>query len=155
MMGPWLIFASLLNKAAMALYDGNPATPAFCQFIEHAQVTMLGVVPSLVKRWREQDAIANADWRQLRLFSSTGEASNAEDYFWLMVQAHYKPVIEYCGGTEIGGDDSGNPSDRGEIFIVPPTIGLSVQLLNRDHHQEYFAGTPPVSGAPTGGQMIR
>lgn len=26
-----------------------------------------------------------------------------DDYLWLMGRAHYKPVIEYCGGTEIGG----------------------------------------------------
>lgn len=26
-----------------------------------------------------------------------------DEYLWLMGRAHYKPVIEYCGGTEIGG----------------------------------------------------
>lgn len=26
-----------------------------------------------------------------------------DDYLWLMGRAGYKPVIEYCGGTEIGG----------------------------------------------------
>lgn len=26
-----------------------------------------------------------------------------DDYLWLMGRAYYKPVIEYCGGTEIGG----------------------------------------------------
>lgn len=36
-------------------------------------------------------------------FGSTGEASNVDEYLWLMGRAHYKPVIEYCGGTEIGG----------------------------------------------------
>lgn len=36
-------------------------------------------------------------------FGSTGEASNVDEYLWLMSRAHYKPVIEYCGGTEIGG----------------------------------------------------
>lgn len=38
-----------------------------------------------------------------RCFSSTGEASSVDEYLWLMGRAHYKPVIEYCGGTEIGG----------------------------------------------------
>lgn len=38
-----------------------------------------------------------------RCFSSTGEASNVDEYLWLMGRARYKPVIEYCGGTEIGG----------------------------------------------------
>ncbi len=178
MMGPWLIFASLLNKAALAVYEGNPASKEFCQFVQRANVTMLGVVPSLVRRWREIRATTDVDWQHLRLFSSTGEASNEEDYFWLMAQARYKPVIEYCGGTEIGGgyitgtvvhpavpatfttpaialdfvllDESGKPADRGEVFVVPPSIGLSVQLLNRDHHQEYYAGTPPVTAEMAG-----
>ena len=39
-------------------------------------------------------------------------------------------------------DRGGVESDEGEIFIVPPSIGLSTRLLNRDHHGEYFAGTP-------------
>ena len=42
-------------------------------------------------------------WAALRCFSSTGEASALEDYHWLMTMAGYKPVIEICGGTEIGG----------------------------------------------------
>ena len=42
-------------------------------------------------------------WAALRCFSSTGEASAPEDYHWLMAMAGYKPVIEICGGTEIGG----------------------------------------------------
>lgn len=26
-----------------------------------------------------------------------------DEYLWLMSRAGYKPIIEYCGGTEIGG----------------------------------------------------
>lgn len=43
------------------------------------------------------------EWGALRCFSSTGEASSPEDYHWLMARGGYKPVIECCGGTEIGG----------------------------------------------------
>src|SRR5262249_59191392 len=35
------------------------------------------------------------------------------------------------------------PADKGEAFVVPPSIGLSNTLLNQDHHEIYFAGTPP------------
>jgi hypothetical protein len=39
-----------------------------------------------------------------RCFSSTGEASSPDDYHWLMALVPgYRPVVEYCGGTEIGG----------------------------------------------------
>ena len=39
----------------------------------------------------------------MRCFASTGEASAPEDYHWLTAQAGYKPVLELCGGTELGG----------------------------------------------------
>ncbi len=176
MMGPWLIYASLVNGAAMALYEGLPSGEGFARFVEAAGVTVLGVVPALVKAWRASGA--EADWSRVRLFSSTGEASNQEDYLWLMSRAGYRaPVIEYCGGTEIGGghitgsvlqpaspavfttpalgldfvvlDEGGKPVEEGgmgELFLVPPSIGLSQTLLNQDHHKVYYAGCPKGPG---------
>lgn len=170
MMGPWLIYASLINRATMALAGEAPNTPAFCRFIRDARVSMLGIVPSIVKAWRAGGMTDGVDWSSLRAFSSTGEASNADDYLWLMARAGYRPVVEYCGGTEIGGgyitqaltqpaspatfstpalgldvrimDENGHPAHNGELFIVPPSIGLSHTLLNRDHDEVYHAGAP-------------
>jgi acetyl-CoA synthetase len=170
MMGPWLIYASLVNRATMGLYYGAANTPEFCRFVETARVRMLGVVPSLVKAWRAHGMTDGTDWSGVRAFSSTGEASNADDYLWLMARARYRPVIEYCGGTEIGGgyitqtlvqpaspatfstptlglevailDEQGRPGTQGELYVVPPSIGLSVSLLNRHHHEVYYQETP-------------
>lgn len=170
MMGPWLIFATLMNRAAMALYCGAPTGRDFGKFVQDAKATMVGVVPSLVKTWRNSACMDVLDWSAIGRFSSTGECSSAEDMRWLSRFAGGKPVIEYCGGTEIGGayitstlvqpwiagtfstpvlgldvvilDDAGAPADNGELFIVPPSIGLSTKLLNKDHHEVYFAGTP-------------
>jgi acetyl-CoA synthetase len=170
MMGPWLIFAALLNRATLGLYGGAPTGRDFCRFVQDARATMLGVVPSLVKTWRAAEAARGLDWSAIKVFSSTGECSNADDMRWLMAQAGGRPVVEYCGGTEIGGayiastvvepcvpsvfttptlgldfvilDERGEPADEGEVFLVPPSIGMSTSLLNRDHHEVYFAGTP-------------
>ncbi len=170
MMGPWLIFAGLINRATIALYAGSPTNREFCKFVQDARVTMLGVVPSIVRAWRNNDCIKGLDWSCIKAFSSTGECSNSEDMLFLMSRAGYKPVIEYCGGTELGGghitgtvvqpaapgtfstpalgldfvvlDEEGQKSDNGEIFLIPPCIGLSTELLNKDHHQIYFEGTP-------------
>jgi acetyl-CoA synthetase len=170
MMGPWLIYASLVNRASMALYYGAPTGRAFCEFVQDANVTMLGVVPSLVKTWRNAKCAEGLDWSSVKAFSSTGECSYADDMLYLMSLAGYKPIIEYCGGTEIGGgyitgtmvqpaspstfstpalgldftllDEKGAQCDNGELFLIPPSIGLSDRLLNRDHHEVYFAGTP-------------
>ncbi len=170
MMGPWLIYASLINDATIALYDDVPVERGFIDFVADSGVTVLGTVPSIVSVWRATGILDDAPWTEVRVLSSTGEASVPGDYAWLMEQAGGVPVIEYCGGTEIGGayisgtviqdavpatfttptlgldvrilDDEGKQADSGELFIVPPSIGLSQTLLNEDHHEVYYAGVP-------------
>ena len=186
MMGPWLIFAGLLNRATIGLFSGAPTGCGFGRFVQAAKTTMLGVVPSLVKQWRNTNCMAGADWSAIKVMSSTGECSNPEDMQWLMQLAGGKPMIEYCGGTEIGGgyitgtvtrpcvpgtfnspalgldmvilDERGLPADCGELFIVPPSIGLSTKLLNQEHHEVYFADAPSGPNGETlrrhGDQML-
>lgn len=185
MMGPWLIYAALLNGATIALYDDAPTTRSFVEFVQKAGVTMLGVVPSIVSAWREAGVLASGDWTSLRVLSSTGEASTERDSRWLMDVAGGIPMIEYCGGTEIGGgyvtatvlqpavpswfttptlgldlvlvDDDGEVASQGEAFLVPPSIGLSSELLNADHSAVYFDDVP-TSDRPLrrhGDQMLR
>jgi len=183
MMGPWLIYATLINRACIALYEGLPSGRGFTDFVRRAGVNCLGVVPSLVRAWKDSGACDEVDWSMIRTFSSTGEPSNRRDYLWLMSRAGYHaPVIEYCGGTEIGGghltgtvvqpaspatfstpalgldvvvlDDEGLPvadGEEGELFLVPPAIGLSQELLNRDHDAVYYAGCP----AGPNGELLR
>ena len=37
-----------------------------------------------------------------RAFGTTGEASDIDDDLWLSSRAYYRPIIECCGGTELG-----------------------------------------------------
>jgi acetyl-CoA synthetase len=170
MMGPWLVFASMLNGAALALYDDVARGRAFGAFVRDAGVTFLGVVPSLVSDWRASRCMAGLDWSTIRRYASTGEASDPTDVRYLSTLAGGKPVLEYIGGTEIGGgylvgslvaecwpseftlpafgldvvlvDQDGRPSDEGEAFLVPPSVGLSTELLNGDHDAVYHEGVP-------------
>jgi len=103
MMGPWLVFAALINKASIGLYYGAPLDVGFGTFVQEAKVTMLGVVPSIVKHWKASGCMEGLDWSPIKCFSSTGEVSNPTEMTYLMQLAGGKPVIEYCGGTEIGG----------------------------------------------------
>ncbi|MFV2071952.1 MAG: AMP-binding protein [Thermoanaerobaculales bacterium] len=191
MMGPWLIYATLINRACIALFEGLPSGRGFTGFVHRAGVSMLGVVPSLVRAWKDSGACDGIDWSMVRVFSSTGEPSNRLDYLWLMSRASYRaPVVEYCGGTEIGGghvtgtvvqpaspatfstpalgldmvilDEEGKPvgeGGEGEVFLLPPSIGLSQELLNRDHDAIYYADCPPGPAGATlrrhGDQMAR
>jgi acetyl-CoA synthetase len=93
-----------------------------------------------------------------------------------MSRADYRaPVIEYLGGTEIGGGhltgtvlQPASPSTfttpalgvdvvildetgTGELFLVPPALGLSQELLNRDHDAVYYDGCPEGPG----GEVLR
>lgn len=173
MMAPWLIFAALINRATLAIYTGASTNEGFGRFAEQSGITILGTVPSIVRAWRTQAFEQKFNWK-VRVFSSTGEPSNADDYFYLMSLTNFRaPVIEYCGGTEIGGayitgtivqpaspatfttptlgldfyllDDAGRPVGKrqaGEVFLVPPSLGMSQRLLNADHHREYYADVP-------------
>ena len=175
MMGPWLIFATLVNGATMALFEGSPASEQFVRFVARERVSILGVIPALVRAWYQRDAVQNREWHGRRLFSSTGEASNQKDYLWLMSRTGYRtPVIEYLGGTEIGGGhitgtvvqpaspatfttpalgtnvvlrtEDGRPAapgEDGELFLIPPALGLSQRLLNQDHDAVYYQDCPP------------
>ncbi len=187
MMGPWLIFAALINRAAIGLFEGSPLERPFGRFVQQAGVTMLGVVPSLVRAWRQCGCMDGLDWSSVRVFSSTGECSNADDMRYLSQLAGGRPIIEYCGGTEIGGgylaatvvqpnipstfstpalgngllilDEHGAPAHAGELFLIPPAIGMSNRLLNFEHHEVYYQDTPTGPAGETlrrhGDQMLR
>ena len=174
MMGPWLIYAAFLNRATMALYYGVPTERGFGEFVRDAKVAMLGVIPSMVRTWRSTGCMEGIDFSALQAFSATGECSNAEDMHYLMALAGYRPVLEYCGGTELAGgyllstlvepvapatfnsatlgtdlvilDEAGVACDSGEVFLIPPAIGMSSQVLNRDHHEIYFEGVATIQG---------
>ena len=181
MMGPWLIFTGLLNQATIALYEGAPIERAFCEFLVQARVTMLGIVPAIVRGWRHGGLADGLDWSAIRVFSSTGEASDPDDYAWLMnlggPAGETRPVIEYCGGSELAGGyiastllGPSNPSvfnapclgtafvvlredgtrcepgEIGEVFLVPPALGMTTRLLNRSNEAVYYDGSPVRDG---------
>lgn len=174
MMGPWLVFASLINKASIALYYGTPTDANFGQFVQDAKVTMLGVIPSFVKYWQSSKCMEQFNWNAIQCYSSTGEVSNPLEMNYLMQLANNKPVIEYCGGTEIGGgyitstvvqpniastfssqalggefillDETNNKTKKGELFLIPPIMGLSNTLLNSNHYDVYYKNTPKYEG---------
>ena len=176
MMGPWLIYAAFLNRATMALYYGKATERDFGEFVQAAGITMLGVIPSMVRTWRSTGCMEGINFSAIRAFSTTGECSNPEDMHYLMALAGYRPILEYCGGTELAGgyllstlvepvapatfnsaalgtdlailDEDGQECASGEVFLVPPAIGMSTRVLNRDHREVYYAGVPKRGGVP-------
>ena|SRR5438128_7335216 len=110
MMGPWLVFGTLLTGATMMLYDGAPDFPGpdrLWSLVERHRVTTLGLSPTLVRsllKHGEEPVLAH-HLSCLRKFASTGEPWNPDPWLWLFhaVGGGRLPILNYSGGTEISG----------------------------------------------------
>lgn len=117
MMGPWLVFGTLILGATMFLYDGAPDYPGADRvwaMVERHRLTALGISPTLVRALAPlgEAPVRSHDLSSLRLFGSTGEPWNPEPWRWLFEVAGEarRPIINYSGGTEVsGGILMGNP----------------------------------------------
>jgi acetyl-CoA synthetase len=117
MMGPWLVFGSLLLGATFFIYDGAPDYPGpdrLWQIVENHEITTLGISPTLVRALISHGTtpFEGKDLSSLKYFASTGEPWNPTPWMWLFetVGEKQRPIINYSGGTEIsGGIVMGNP----------------------------------------------
>jgi acetyl-CoA synthetase len=139
MMGPWLVFGTLLLGATMMLYDGAPDFPRsdrLWQLVERHRVTTLGISPTLVRALiRHGDAPVRAhDLSLLRKFGSTGEPWNPDPWLWLFetVGSGARPIINYSGGTEIsGGILMGNVlTPLKPCAFSGPLPGMAAEVVN-------------------------
>ncbi len=110
MMGPFLVFGALGLGATIVLYEGTPDFPApdrLWQVCADHRVTHLGLAPTAVRALMTHgdEHPARHDLSQLRILASTGEPWNTEPWKWFAahVGRGIAPIINYSGGTEIGG----------------------------------------------------
>ena len=143
MMGPWLIFGSLIVGGTMVLYEGTPETPdpgrLWRMAADHG-VTILGVSPTLVRSlmpagdgWPRRH-----DLSRLRVLGGTGEPWNPDPFRWFFtaVGGGRLPVINYSGGTEIsGGIVCGNViSPLRPCSFAGPLPGMAADVLDESGH---------------------
>lgn len=110
MMGPWAILGALTLGASVVLFEGAPDYPgperlwALC---EKHRVSHLGLSPTLVRALLPygSEPVQQHNLSSLRVLGSTGEPWNSEPYLWFFntVGQGKLPIINYSGGTEIGG----------------------------------------------------
>ena len=110
MMGPWLVFGSLILGATMFLYDGAPDFPSPSRLWELAErhgINQMGVSPTLIRSLipHGEEHFRKHDLSSLKCFASTGEPWNPDPWMWLFekVGGGRIPIINYSGGTEISG----------------------------------------------------
>ncbi len=139
MMGPWLVFGSLLLGATLFISDTAPDYPApdrVWAMMERYHITHLGLSPTFVRAIipHGEHLATQHDLSALRFFASTGEPWNPDPWLWLFekVGGSKRPIINYSGGTEIsGGIVMGNPL----LPIKPcafsaPCPGIAADVFN-------------------------
>ena len=139
MMGPWLVFGSLLLGATFFISDTAPDYPEpdrVWSLMERYHVTHLGLAPTFVRAIIPHGAqmATKHDLSALRFFASTGEPWNPDPWLWLFekVGGSKLPIINYSGGTEIsGGIVMGNPLlPMKPCAFSAPCPGIAADVLD-------------------------
>ena len=144
MMGPWLVLASLLNRATMFFFDGAPDYPSVdrvWQLCARHRITLLGLSPMLVRALMPHgtDYVTRHDLSQLRAVGATGSPWGPSSWRWIFenVLEGRKPIFNYTGGTEISGGIL-----AGSLFkpLKPAAFGGPIPGMDADVVDE--AGNP-------------
>ncbi|OUC80271.1 AMP-binding protein [Gordonia lacunae] len=140
-MGPLAAFGTHANGATLVLYEGSPDVPDTARLwdlVARHRVTMLGVSPTLIRALKSTplDEIGRHDLSSVRVLGSTGEPWDPDSYDWLAAEVFggRVPVINFSGGTEVGGS-----------FLAPypvepipscslggPSLGMDVDVVSDD-----------------------
>ena len=140
-MGPLAAFGTHANGATLLLYEGSPDVPDTCRLwdlVQRHRISMLGVSPTLIRALRSTpvEEIAKRDLGSVRVLGSTGEPWDPDSYDWLAADVFggRVPVINFSGGTEVGGS-----------FLAPypvepipscslggPSLGMDVDVVDDD-----------------------
>lgn len=140
-MGPLAAFGTHANGATLVLYEGSPDAPDTARLwdlVARHRVTMLGVSPTLIRALKSTplEQISRYDLGSVRVLGSTGEPWDPDSYDWLAAEVFggRVPVINFSGGTEVGGS-----------FLAPypvepipscslggPSLGMDVDVVSDD-----------------------
>ena len=113
MMGPWLIFGALINKATIFIYNGSPDFPSIdiiWELTNKYNINIVGLSPSYVRAILSKSNVKNIDLHSLKAVGSTGEVWDYNSWTWTFenICKNKIPIINYSGGTEISGGILGN-----------------------------------------------
>jgi len=110
LVGPILVFGGLLVGSIVVLAEGAPNYPQpdrLWRLIERHRVSYLGLAPTVARLSMSLDdtALDALDLSSLRVIVSTGEPWTPEAWHWTFerVGKRQVPLLNYSGGTEVGG----------------------------------------------------
>ncbi len=110
LVGPILVFGGLLVGSTVVLAEGAPNYPQpdrLWRLIERHRVSYLGLAPTVARLSMSLDdaALDALDLSSLRVIVSTGEPWTPEAWLWTFERVGQRkvPLLNYSGGTEVGG----------------------------------------------------
>ena len=108
LVGPILSYGVTIVGAAFMLAEGAPDYPdpsRMWGLVEQHHVTFLGVAPTVIRSFMHRAGTGGRDLSSLRVLASTGEAWTPDAWTWTFenVGRRKLPIINYSGGTEVGG----------------------------------------------------
>ena len=110
LVGPKTIIGSALLGATLILAEGTPDYPddgRLLRLAEEHNATFLGMAPTVARSFMGQDPaiVTRHDLSSLRVLVSTGELWDRDSWLWFFnaVGKGRRPILNYAGGTEIGG----------------------------------------------------
>lgn len=108
--GPILAVAAPLVGATLVLAEGVPDHPEpgrLWKLVQQHRISFLGVAPTMIRAFMQQPEpeYLKYDLATLRITAATGEPWTPEAWNWLRhdVCKGRVPLLNYSGGTEIGG----------------------------------------------------
>ncbi len=135
--GPFQILLAGAMGATLILAEGTPDYPdqgRIWRLMQDYRVSYLGIAPTIVRIFMAQgtDVVEHYDLSQLRITVTTGEPWTPDAWHWFFAHVCKQkvPILNYSGGTEIGGGIIGSIVTRPLkpcSFNAPlPAMGASV-----------------------------
>ena len=135
--GPMLVYGATFAGATIVLAEGvfdYPDEGRFWRLIQDNHVTLLGIAPTIVRSFIQAGGagIDLYDLTSLRLTFSTGEPWTHDAWMWMFTKVCGSriPIINYSGGTEIGGGivtgTPLHPMKPGALSGPVPGMGVAV-----------------------------
>ena len=136
-MGPLSVMGVHANGGTLLLYEGAPNTPTndrVWELVERHRVAVLGVSPTLIRSLKAAGPAPTADLSSLRVFGASGEPWDEDAYRWLALTVGdgKRPLINFSGGTEVGGAFlSPYPVEPLKVCSLGgPSLGMDVDVFS-------------------------
>lgn len=152
--GPMLAYGALLQGACAVLAEGAPDFPdpgRLWRLVQDLKVTHLGVAPTIIRSYMRIGGadVGSYDFSAMRVSISTGEPWTPDAWMWMFEHVCRKrvPILNYVGGTEIGG---GILAGTVLHAMKPCAFGAAMPAMGADVVDD--AGTP--TGAGEVGELV-